>query len=404
MYRLCKASFYAVSIIVSVVMIFMSVGYFYLPDSYTSVNDVSLQFKGVMFSGSAKTGDGSSSNNTADGSVDIDFLRVFPVKTVPLTLRPRKYVMVGGDIFGLKMYTDGVVIVDIDSTDEANEKSPAELAGLMIGDSIISIDGKRVVTTVDVSQCIKNSRGQPLKLEFKRNSKSYSTVLTPRIADDNSGYKAGLWLRDSMAGMGTITFYDPNAGIYAGLGHAVCDVDSGRALPLAGGEILDAKISSCVKSENGKTGELSGYFGNRTIGNILLNCSMGVYGEYSVKRSSELLAVAAKEEIKVGPAKVIASTDNDGKREYDIEIKSINTGATGREHNMIIRITDPSLLAKTGGIVQGMSGSPIVQNGMLVGAVTHVFLNNCTEGYAIFAENMINTAQYVKENLIDNAA
>jgi stage IV sporulation protein B len=212
------------------------------------------------------------------------------------------------------------------------------------------------------------------------------------VAAFDGKYKAGLWLRDSSAGIGTLTFYDGKTGVFGGLGHAVCDVDTMSVIPLSGGDALSAVINGCYKGSNGATGELCGVFGSEKIGSLMINGSSGVYGRLNqYDKNAKSLPVASRQEIKLGPAQIISTVDNGGPEYYDIEIIKINLAADTNERNMTIEIKDEGLISKTGGIVQGMSGSPIVQDGYFVGAVTHVFLNNCLQGYGIFAENMMKT-------------
>ncbi|MGN0115755.1 MAG: SpoIVB peptidase S55 domain-containing protein, partial [Acutalibacteraceae bacterium] len=220
----------------------------------------------------------------------------------------------------------------------------------------------------------------------QRDSKKFNCKITPQKSDADGLYKAGIWVRDSSAGLGTMTFYSPVDGSYAALGHAICDVDTGLTLPLQSGEIVGAKINSIVKSERGNAGELCGVFTGQSLGTLTVNNEKGLYGKLnSYNSSAKLTKIASSSEITTGKAKIITSIDNSGPKSYDCVIERVgNCGG----HDMIIRITDKNLIESTGGIVQGMSGSPILQNGKLVGALTHVFVNDSTKGYAIFAQQM----------------
>jgi len=207
-------------------------------------------------------------------------------------------------------------------------------------------------------------------------------------------YKVGIWVRDSSAGIGTLTFFEKKTGIFAGLGHAVCDVDTGEIMPLAGGEAVEADIKGSYRGESGAPGELCGVFKNAVIGTLLLNNDTGVYGQVSALRyENKQLPVAMSYEISTGSAQIIAEVNGDGEKYYDVEITKIYPNSDSHQKNMVIRVTDAELKKETGGIVQGMSGSPIIQDGMLVGAVTHVFVNNPEQGYAVFAQAMIDTVQ-----------
>ena len=204
-------------------------------------------------------------------------------------------------------------------------------------------------------------------------------------------------MRDSTAGIGTVTFYNPTNSAFAGLGHGICDIDTAEIMPLGSGDIVPVTISGVVKGEKGKAGELRGYFSSDVpVGSLEANVEAGVYGTLnSAPVNREALKVAMKQEVKTGPAKVLTTIDGGEPRYYDIQIESVNYKNHAMSKNLVICVTDPDLLAKTGGIVQGMSGSPIIQDGMLVGAVTHVFVNDPTKGYGIFAENMMSVSQSV---------
>ena len=205
--------------------------------------------------------------------------------------------------------------------------------------------------------------------------------------------KAGLWVRDSSAGIGTLTFYVPGSDIFAGLGHAVCDVDTGDVLPIASGEIVPARIYSVVKGQSGEPGELRGGFELGSLGNLAVNGETGIYGSLTqTPVRGDPVPVAMKQQVKTGYAQVLTTIDGTEPELYDIRIDQVRYNDSSPTRNMVIVITDERLLEETGGIVQGMSGSPILQDGKLVGAVTHVFVNEPTKGFAIFAENMLKTA------------
>lgn len=204
-------------------------------------------------------------------------------------------------------------------------------------------------------------------------------------------------MRCETAGVGTLTFYEPESRVFAGLGHAICDVDTGEEMPLLAGDIVDAHINGCYKGTKGAAGELCGVFGNRVMGSLAVNGNTGVYGVMNAGNapSGKAIPVALRQEVKTGPAQIISTVDGKAPQYYDVEITKIYSGPDTQVKNMIVEVTDSALIEKTGGIVQGMSGSPIIQNGMLVGAVTHVFVNNPLQGYGIFAESMLHTAENV---------
>ena len=283
---------------------------------------------------------------------------------------------------------------------KANGKTvnPARSAGLKIGDVITSINGTQVNTNEEVASLIEQSGGVPLNLSVLRSNMSFDVQIIPVKSDDGVSYKAGLWVRDSSAGIGTLTFYDPQQNSFAGLGHGICDIDTGDLMPLLNGDIVTANINGIVKGTKGTPGELRGYFSNNdAIGNLLANIQTGVYGTMDqCPIDNEPLTVAMKQQVVPGKAQILTTIEGTQPQYYDIEIESVNYNEDVPTKNMIVKITDPVLLEKTGGIVQGMSGSPIIQNGMLVGAVTHVFVNEPEKGYGIFAENMLeNSSQLV---------
>jgi stage IV sporulation protein B len=321
-------------------------------------------------------------------------LRLFPVKSAKVTVAKRSYVRVGGDIFGVKLYTKGVLVAktDLVTTAKGNE-NPAQAAGIRSGDVITAIDGKEVNRKAEVAQAIENCGGTPLRLTVERGGSELTLRLAPVRGAADGKLIAGLWIRDSSAGIGTVTFYDEKSKTVAGLGHAICDVDSGEVIPISGGEMVSAKVMGCYKGVDGSPGELCGVFDTQTLAALQKNGETGVYGTLAFAPKNELLPVALKSEVKTGAAKILATVEGTTARYYDAEITRVSVNAGAGQKNMTIRITDPALIAATGGIVQGMSGSPIVQDGMLIGAITHVFVNTPLEGYAIFAQTMLETAR-----------
>lgn len=379
MKKFIKCSTSILGVIMTVIFSFQIYFSNELPDSYKIVKGENLELSQML---SVK----STSDNANE--VSLNLLGVIPIKNVTLTEIEDYEVCVSGEIFGIKIFTQGVMVVGISDveTDNGNQ-NPATNAGIKIGDNILSIDGKQVSSNEDVSQLISESEGKTLTVIISRKGKQNQMKLTPILSKDGA-YKAGMWVRDSSAGIGTMTFYNPVTATYAGLGHAICDVDTGDILPLGDGEIVGAKIQSISKSTDGKSGSICGIFDGGRLGDLKLNTELGIYGTLdSVSENVNLMKVALKQEIEVGKAQVLCSIDNNSPQYYDCEIIKIkhNNDLT---QNMVIEITDKELLEKAGGIVQGMSGSPIIQNGKLVGAVTHVFVNDTSKGYAIFAENM----------------
>lgn len=311
-------------------------------------------------------------------------LRLFgsvPIKEVREEMVDRPMLAAGGSAFGIRLVTDGVMIIDMK---KVSGSCPAEESGLRIGDVIESINGERVSTNNRVGEIIKASGGESCDIKYRRGAKTSVCKLTPVL--NEGSYRAGMWVRDSSAGIGTMTFIDPDTLAFAGLGHAICDNDTHEELPLSKGSISDVNISGCNKSSKGSPGQLLGEFTGGESGELLLNCSGGVYGILEeMPEGYVTYPLAFAHEVHKGEAYILSQTDCGEPEEYSVEIESI-----GNEdgHDMVIKVTDKRLIEKTGGIVQGMSGSPIIQDGRIAGAVTHVFIDDPKGGYGIFAESM----------------
>ncbi len=353
-------------------------------------------------------------NSTADTiakkageyTLNVSLLKAIPVKTAKLTIAQRRYVVPGGTIIGLKLYTKGVTVVGIDDVlTETGTVRPAENAGIKCGDSITAINGMSVSTSSQVASIFRENDGTPLTVTVERAQETFEITLILAKCTSDGNYKAGLWIRDSAAGIGTMTFYDRNNGIYASLGHAVCDIDTGDVMTVSGGECVEANLTGCYKGSNGSAGELCGVFGTQSLGTLVLNGSTGAFGVLDVyDKNAPVLPVATASEITTGSAQIISTVDETGPQLYDIEITKLYRTDTNETRDMSIRVTDTDLIEKTGGIVQGMSGSPIIQNGMVVGAVTHVFINDPTQGYAIYAEKMMDTANIITQRNLQAAS
>ena len=345
-----------------------------------------------------------------DGQVKYSarLLGMLPVKEVAVVSGDQRYVAVSGKPFGIKMFCDGVMVVGFsDILTGTGYKNPAKLAGLKAGDIIVSMNGKITRTNEDVEKIIEKTGEKPIKLTFIRGEKENIATLIP-VEDANSGsWRTGMWVRDSGAGIGTMTFYDLNAGYFSGLGHGIKDVDTHQELRLLSGEIVPVKITGIVKSKNGSAGQLKGSFMTTVAsGRILHNGTTGVYGKAYITEKDNLMPVATPSEIKPGKATILTTINGTQPRQYSIEIEKVNLTTGDRNKNMVIRITDSRLLSLTGGIVAGFSGSPIIQDGKLVGAVTHVFVNQVDKGYGIFATNMLATMDSIaaKNEQTENAA
>jgi stage IV sporulation protein B len=332
-------------------------------------------------------------------------VRCFPIKSVSVSVVEMGSVVLGGIPFGIKLYADGVMVVSLSDVDSAlGNIRPAQNAGIKVGDIIVSINGQNVYTNEEVADIVKRSNGKQLRFHIRRNKLAFDVSFSAVKSLKENTYKIGAWVRDSSAGIGTVTFYDPATKSLAGLGHAVCDVDTGEIIPISSGELVPARIYGVTKSESGTPGELRGGFELGSFGPLLTNCDKGVYG-CCEHFNGERLPLMLKQDVKRGKAEIYTTVNGTKPQYYDIEILELRYRDLSGTRSIVIEITDPDLLSQTGGIVQGMSGSPIIQNGKLVGAVTHVFVNDPTRGYAIFAENMLETAgQVADENALKDAS
>lgn len=337
--------------------------------------------------------------------ISVKLFNSIPVKTVSMTVSKRKYVVVSGNIFGLRLFTKGVVIVETNDVETADGKvNAAKNAGLKSGDIIISIDGKEVKSCTEVAEIFSRCNGKPYTICFERDNKLYTVSFSLAFSKTENKYLAGIWIKDSAAGIGTMTYYIKDTGEFAGLGHGIYEGETNTVLPLSSGDIVNAKINGCLKSESGKAGELCGCFTSDACGIIYTNCNMGIYGRlYTNAKDGQELPVAMNNEIKTGKAQIISTVDSDGPKKYDIEIEKVEVKGDSNK-NMTIKITDKALLEKTGGIVQGMSGSPIIQNGMFVGAVTYVLVNDPVHGFAVAAQNMLSTTETISQQYLKQAS
>lgn len=309
------------------------------------------------------------------------YLGELPIKTATVSEKPRAAVIPCGTPFGIKVRSNGVMVIEV------AESSPADRAGIKPGDVIVSVNGKEVFTNSEIGEAVQLSAAQT-EIILRRSGSELSMCLKPERVGNT--LRIGAWVRDSAAGIGTLTFLEPDTLVFGGLGHAVSDVTTGDAIPLRSGQITSAEIYDVVKGKEGCAGELCGaILPNSDIGELSGNTPAGVFGRLSAPIEGETVPVAFRQEVKTGAATVLTTVDGEAPREYAIEIERINLLDLGGSKGMVIRITDSELLGKTGGIVRGMSGSPIMQNGMLVGAVTHVLVSDPARGYAVFAESML---------------
>lgn len=291
-------------------------------------------------------------------------------------------IVIGGEAVGIKLLATGVLVMSVDRED---------LPNILIGDVILKVNGIKIETNAELANYAAISNGKELQLEIDRKGKKFITMIKPIIDEISGEYKLGLWVKDSSAGVGTVTFYDRKSMKFAALGHAVTETKENYILPIVSGGITKTQIYSVKRGVSKLPGELKGTLTTETIGQILGNTDKGIYGNIeleSLVSGKESIQIMPKSKIQEKEAKIYCTLDNNKVEEYNIVIEKVLLTSSGNK-NMIIRVTDEKLKEKTGGIIQGMSGSPIVQDGKLVGAVTHVFLNDPLRGYGVFIENMI---------------
>lgn len=370
-----------------------------LPDTlYTDGPAAELRVASMPYLSARKTQGSVPADSTApdkSANVTLALFGVVPVKTVRAVSAQRRTVQLCGTPFGVKLFSDGALVVAFsDRYTALGSENPAKAAGLRLGDLIVSANGHSVRSNEDLSQAIQAANGAPLTVIYKRGGAQYTAQLTP-ATDGNGGYKAGVWVRDSGAGIGTMSFTDPLHGTFAGLGHSISDTDTGTDLTLLSGEIVPVTVTGCIRGAAGSPGELRGEFSAAAAGQVLANDAAGVYGSYSGPQSGHSVEVANLQEVTPGDAELWTTVQGTNAKPYKVKIERVTITGSNPNRNMLIHVTDESLLETTGGIVQGMSGSPIVQNGRLAAVLTHVLVNDPTRGYAIFASTMLEKADAV---------
>ncbi len=338
---------------------------------------------------------------TGEYEASVKLFGLIPVKKVEVDVNSPKTVIPGGKTVGIKLFTHGLMCVGTEKlTGEDGKMVDAEKQGdLRSADMILKANDTVLHTVEQFGKIVEQSAGKTLTLTVDRGGEKREVPLNAVKTKD--GYKLGIWVRDSTAGIGTITFTDPACGIYGALGHPITDVDTGAVMPVEQGSISNTEIVDVKRGERGTPGELCGLFpqSNADCGVILKNCSRGIYGAVESAAGLGLIStpipVASRSQVQIGNAQIYANVEGDKVEAFQVEITKIMKHAVD-DKNMVIKITDKRLIDRTGGIVQGMSGSPVIQNGKLVGAVTHVFVNDPTRGYGIFIENMLSEAEKIK--------
>ena len=338
--------------------------------------------------------------NLKKDKVNVSILGILPVKTVDLQSVPKIKLYPGGQPVGIKLSTKGVLIVGFSDINALQGKvsSPAAKAGIQIGDSLVKVNNEDVLNSKDLSNKISKSKKEQLYLTVERKGKLIEKKVEKIKSEDDENYKIGLWVRDSTAGIGTLTFYYDKDNQFGALGHPITDVDTGTILKINSGNLINSSVVSVRKGVKGTPGEIRGIFINEEnpIGKIYRNTICGVFGKSTVSMRNgnfnKPLEIGLRNEIKIGKAQILTTVNGDKPEMYSIQIEKLFDQQEPGPKSMIIRVTDERLLNKTGGIVQGMSGSPIIQDGKIVGAVTHVLVNKPEVGYGIYIEWMLKSA------------
>lgn len=341
-------------------------------------------------------------NKIGNETLSVSLFDKLFIKSVDVSVLPRTTVIPVGNIAGVKLYTNGVLVVGMSEIEGEDSKTykPYENTGIEEGDMIVKINNNLISSTDDLIEKVNMSKGEKVEIEYIHDEETKECSITP-VKTSEEEYKLGLWVRDSAAGVGTVTFYEPSTQSFGALGHGITDIDTGDLLNIASGEFVTAQVLNIKKGENGNPGKIQGTVEEQeTIGDITKNTEFGIYGKIQDLSSlnidtSKEMEVAMREEIELGKATILCSLDNQTVKEYEIEITKIYRDNNYNNKSMEIKVTDDELIEKTGGIIQGMSGSPIIQNGKFVGAVTHVLVNSSTEGYAIFGDLMLKQSKEV---------
>ena len=396
---------------IMLLLIFLSIIYIYfliinyMPDEITifegeniTLNTflgITYKSKGETLSVSANTGK-KTINKVGNEKISINLLDKFFIKDIEVSVLPKTTVIPVGNIAGVKLYTNGVLVVGMSEIEGEDQKiyKPYEGTNIEEGDTIVSVNKTIINSTDDLIEQVNNSKGQDIILQYIHDEQTLECSIKP-IKTGESEYKLGLWVRDSAAGVGTVTFYNPDTKGFAALGHGLLDIDTEQLINISSGEFVTANILDINKGEKGEPGKIQGTLEKqKQIGNITQNTRFGIYGIVNdistlmINKSNEM-EVALRDEIKPGKAEILCSLENGKIEKYEIEIQKIFKDNNYDNKSMKVRVTDKRLIEKTGGIIQGMSGSPIIQNGKFIGALTHVLVNEPLEGYAVFGDIMV---------------
>ncbi len=337
-------------------------------------------------------------SSAGESWLHFSLLGLLPVKNVQVQVQPERTLIPGGQAIGVALHTNGVLVVGTSDLSSGQDLNPARQAGIKPGDLIHTVNGTAVESAAHLSQLVNQNGAHQLSIGVERQDRRLDFQVQPAMDRLDGNYRLGIWVRDSTAGVGTLSFLDPKNGAFGALGHAITDVDTGLALTVAEGQILQAQVVDVQRGERGAPGELKGSFLKEKIvlGSIVKNNVFGIYGVMATPKQGILypkgLPVGAQSMVHTGKASILSTVEGEAVKEYEIEIVRCTPQTKAAQKGIVIRVTDPELLAKTGGIVQGMSGSPILQDGHIIGAVTHVYVNDPTQGYGMYIDWMLEQA------------
>ena len=329
-------------------------------------------------------------------NLEVKLFNTFNVKDIDVSIIERTKVIPVGQVSGIKLFTRGVLVVgmsEIKGIDNQKYK-PYQDSGIQEGDTIVQIEGKQILDTKQLIENVNSSNGKEINIKYVRNDDTLECSIKP-VKTGKKEFKLGLWVRDSAAGIGTLTYFEPSTNKFAALGHGITDIDTGGILNISNGQFITTKVLSIIKGQDGNPGKIQGSINEQSkIGTINKNTIFGIYGivddisKIQIDKN-KIMDVANRNEIKLGEAKILCSVDGEIAKEYKLKIDKIYLNNNYDNKSILIKVTDEELINKTGGIIQGMSGSPVIQNGKFIGAITNVLVNDPTRGYVVFGDLMV---------------
>ena len=394
-----KKRYFFIILILLVILVYAS-NITQLPSRIFLLNGENIQLKrvfGVEFKRKNKEVQETwQDKNLETTKMDVMLFGNMKVKEIAVTTYPRIKVIPTGNLIGLKLYTNGALVIGTTEVKNIENKieKPYESINIKEGDTILEVDHQEIDSTQTLQKIVNESNGRDIEIKYARAGEIYTANIKPaNTAKDE--YKLGLWIRDSASGVGTMVFYEPESKKFAALGHGISDGDTGELLDIQTGELVNSKIVSVSKGRKGIPGEIKGSIAKQaTIGTVMQNTNFGIFGSLNENiitnnKYSEGLEIALRDEIELGEATILSTVNNNDTQEYKVEITSIDSENNSNNKSMQIKITDEKLLNNTGGIICGMSGSPIIQNNKIVGALTNVLVSDPQIGYGVFADIMI---------------